>query len=85
VTGPIADHQLDDLMRDEVVGWTPRGVPDMHDVLRRADRGWQRELATYSGLVTAALAIILVAAVVILLLGSHLGVADGIRERLLAH
>jgi hypothetical protein len=81
----MADHQLDDLMRDEVVAWAPRDVPDMHDVLRRADRGWQRPVATYSGLVTGALAIILVAAVVVLLLGSHLGVADGLRERLLAH
>lgn len=76
---------MDDLVRDEVAGWAPRGAPDMHDVLRRADQGWQRPLATYSGIATAALALVLVAAVVILLLGSHLSVADGIRERLLAH
>lgn len=85
MTGPIADHQMDDLVRDEVAGWAPQAVPDMHDVMRRADRGWQRPLATYSGLATAALAVVLVAAVVILLLGSHLGVADDIRQRLLAH
>ncbi len=76
---------MGDLVRDEVAGWAPSGVPDMDDVLRRADRGWQRPVATYSGLATAALALVLVAAVVILLLGSHLSVADGIRERLLAH
>lgn len=76
---------MDDLVRDEVAGWAPRGVPSMHDVLSRADRGWQRPLATFTGVATVALALVLVAAVVILLVGSHLGVADGIRERLLAH
>jgi hypothetical protein len=85
VTGPTLDDQMDDRVRDEVATWAPSGAPNMHDVLRRADRGWQRPLATYSGLATAALALVLVAAVVILLLGSHLGLADGIRERLLAH
>ena len=79
------DHDMDDLVRNEVAGWGPRGAPNMHDVLRRADRAWQRPVAAYSGLATAALALILVAAVVILLLGSHLDVTDGIRERLLAH
>lgn len=79
------DHDLDDLVRNELAGWTPRGAPDMHDVLRRADRGWQRPVLAYSGATAAALALILVAALVIVLLGTHLGVTDGIRERLLAH
>ncbi len=79
------DHEMDDLLRNEVAAWEPRGAPNMHDVLRRADRGWQRPLAAYSGVATAALALVLVAAVVILLLGGHLTVTDGIRERLLAH
>ena len=85
MTGSTTDDRMDDLVRDEVAGWAPRGAPNMHDVLRRAERGWQRPVATYSGLATAALALVLVAAVVILLLGSHLSATDGIRERLLAH
>lgn len=76
---------MDDLVRDEVAGWAPSRAPNMHEVLSRADRGWQRPLATYSGFATVALAVVVVAAVLILLLGSHLGVTDGIRERLLAH
>ena len=85
MTGPTPDDQLDDLVRNEVAGWAPRGIPDMHDVLRRAEQGWQRPVAIYAGLASAALALILVAAIVILLLGSHLAAADSIRERLLAH
>lgn len=79
------DHDMDELLRSEVAGWQPGGAPNMHDVLRRADRNWQRPVAAYSGLATAALALVLVAAVVILLLGGHLTATDGIRERLLAH
>lgn len=85
MTGPETDDGMDDLVRSEIAGWTPRGAPNMHDVLRRADRAWQRPVAAYSGLATAALALILVAAVVILLVGSHMTLTDGIRERLLAH
>jgi hypothetical protein len=76
---------MNELLRDEVAGWKPRRVPDMHDVLRRADSGWRRSVAAYSGVASVALALVLVAAVVILLLGSHLTLTDGIRERLLAH
>lgn len=83
--GTNGDHDIDNLLRNEVAGWEPRRAPNMHDVLRRADRAWQRPVAAYSGMATAALALVLVAAVVILLLGSHLTVTDGIRERLLAH
>ena len=85
MTGTESDHEMNDLVHNEVAGWAPRGAPNMHDVLRRADRAWQRPVVAYSGLATAALALILVAAVVILLLGSHLTLTDGIRERLLAH
>ena len=85
MSGVNTDHDMDDLVRNEVAGWAHGGAPNMHDVLRRAERGWQRPVAAYSGLATAALALVLVAAVVILLLGGHLSVTDGIRERLLAH
>lgn len=72
-------------MHNEIAGWSPRQAPDMHDVLRRADRAWQRPVLTYSGGAAVLLALVLVAALVILLLGTHLTAADGIRERLLAH
>ncbi|MBO0708994.1 MAG: hypothetical protein J2P43_07520 [Candidatus Dormibacteraeota bacterium] len=85
MTGTDSDPEMNDLLHNEVAGWAPRGTPNMHDVLRRADRAWQRPVAAYSGLATAALALVLVAAVVVLLLGSHLTLTDGIRERLLAH
>lgn len=79
------DHDLDDLVRNEVAGWAPRGAPDMRDVLRRADHGWQRPVLAYSGAAAGMLALILVASLVIVLLGAHMSVTDGIRERLLAH
>lgn len=85
MTGPNTDDHMDELLRGEMAAWTPAGAPNMHDVLRRAERGWQRPIAAYSALASVALAIVLVAAVVILLLGSHVGATESIRERLLAH
>lgn len=79
------DHEMEGVVRNEVAGWEPRRAPDMNDVLRRAQRAWQRPVAAYSGLATAALLLVLVLAIAIVVLGSHLTVADGIRERLLAH
>ncbi|MGH7911873.1 MAG: hypothetical protein ACREQM_04950 [Candidatus Dormibacteraceae bacterium] len=77
--------EMDDRLRGEVGGWAPRGAPNMHDVLRRADRGWQRPVVAYSGVAAFALALVLVVALVLLVVGSHFTLGDQIKEHLLAH
>lgn len=79
------DDEMAGLVRSEVGGWSPGAPPNMHDVLTRADSGWQRPVVAYSGVAAAALAVVLVVALVFLLLGSHFTLADQVKDRLLAH
>ena len=73
------------LVHDEIAGWSASRAPDMHDVMRRADHAWRAAVVRTSSAGVLALAVVLVAALIIVVIGPHFAFGTSIRDVLLAH
>jgi hypothetical protein len=66
-------------------GWRSRRGPDLLDLLRRADRSWQRPIVILSTAGAAVLALLLLAAVMLVVTAPPTPAAEVVRDHLLAH
>ncbi|MFZ0218170.1 MAG: hypothetical protein WAM30_19725 [Candidatus Dormiibacterota bacterium] len=73
------------MLHDEIGGWSAAAGPNMHDVMVRAERAWQRPVMQMSTVGAFALAAVVVVAFAIVVLGPHFAFATNIRDALLAH
>lgn len=71
-------------VRNEVGAWRSQRGPDFRDLMRRADRSWQRPIMMLSTAGAAALALVLLAAVMLVITAPAMPAAETIREHLLA-
>lgn len=76
---------MPDGLMTEVEGWQPQRGPDLVDLMRRADRSWQRPIMLLSTAGAAALALLFLAAVMIVVAAPPIPAAETIRAHLLAH
>lgn len=86
--GRHSNETFDDMeatLRREVGAWRSRRGPDLHDLMTRADRSWQRPIMVLSTAGAAALALVLLAAVMLVITAPALPAAETIRAHLLAH